>query len=124
MSNERKFDLEERTSKFAEDVIKLSRMLKNLDIVGKNIISQLSRSGMSVGSNYCEADCAESKKDFMHKLAIARKEANESKYWLRLLAVAYPESKEECRTLWKESNELSLIFRKIILNTKANDLQN
>lgn len=121
MTNVKKFDLEERLTTFAERIIRLCKSVKNPDVVTRNIIDQLSRASTSIGSNYCEADCAESRKDFVHKLGIARKEAKETKYWLRLLAMAQSECKNECRDCWKESNEYNLILRKIILNTKANE---
>ena len=67
-------------------------------------------SGTSMGSNYCEADDAESSKDFIHKIGICKKEARETKHWLRMIAVAVPELKEEARVLWQEAKELHLIF--------------
>ena len=82
------------------------------------LIGQLVRAGTSVGSNYCEADCAESKKDFEHKLGICKKEAKESKHWLRMIAKAVPELKDEAKTLWKESNELQLIFISIVKKSR------
>lgn len=61
-----------------------------------------------------EADGAESKKDFRHKMSISKKEAKESRHWLRMIAIACPENKEDCRNLWKEANELTLIFASIV----------
>jgi four helix bundle protein len=74
----------------------------------------LVKAGTSVGANYCEADCAESKKDFEHKLGIRKKESKESKHWLRMISVAVPELKDEARILWQEANELNLIFSSIV----------
>ena len=79
----------------------------------KPLISQLVRSATSVGANYMEANQASSRKDFKNKIRISQKEANESKHWLRMIAVAMPEKKDECLKLWKESHELTLIFAKI-----------
>lgn len=108
-----KYDLEERTAKFGEDIIEFSKIIpKNLITIP--LISQLVRSGTSIGSNYCEADCAESKKDFEHKLGICKKESKESKHWLRMIAKAVPELKDKARKLWKEANELNLIFSSIV----------
>ena len=76
------------------------------------------RSGTSIGANYCEANGADSKKDFSHKISICKKEAKETKYWLRLLAKACPEFADECRLLWQEAQEFTLIFSKIAVNTK------
>jgi len=119
MSNKKKYDLEERTAKFGEDIIEFStKILKN--VITIPLISQLIRAGTSVGSNYCEADCAESRKDFEHKLGICKKEAKESKHWLRMIAKAVPELKDEAKKLWRESNELQLIFISIVKKSRAN----
>ncbi|PIP26641.1 MAG: four helix bundle protein [Candidatus Moranbacteria bacterium CG_4_9_14_3_um_filter_40_7] len=117
--NDKIFKLEERTAVFGEEVIKFVKGVKQ-DNVNKPIISQLVRSTTSVGANYCEADGAESKKDFQHKISICKKECKETKHWLRMLAVTNPESAERCRVLWKEAHELTLIFSKIINNSKIN----
>jgi four helix bundle protein len=71
------------------------------------------RAGTSIGANYCEADDAESEKDFRHKIGLCRKEARETKYWFRMIARAAPKSKQSARPLWKEAKELHLIFCKI-----------
>jgi len=60
-----------------------------------------------------EANQASSKKDFKNKIRISQKEANESKHWLRMIAIADQNNKEKCRKLWKEAHELTLIFAKI-----------
>ena len=78
------------------------------------MISQLIKSSTSVGANYCEADDAESKKDFKHKISICKKEARETKHWLRMIAVAIPELKDGSRKLWQEAKELNLIFNAIV----------
>ena len=111
MSNDKyqKFDLEERTAKFGEDIIEF---VKKIPVTPINLplITQLVKAGTSVGANYCEADCAESKKDFEHKIGISKKESKETKHWLRMISKAVPELKDECRGYWKEANELNLIF--------------
>lgn len=61
-----------------------------------------------------EADEASSKKDFINKICIAKKETKETKYWLRLVAYAIPEAKDTARKLWKEAQELNLIFAAIV----------
>ncbi len=71
-----------------------------------------------MGANYCEADWAETKKDFEHKIGICKKESKETKFWLRMVAKATPKLKEEAKTPWKEANELNLIFSTIIKNSK------
>lgn len=106
------YDLEERTAKFGENVIRFSiRIPKNA--VTLPIIGQLVSSGTSVGANYCEADDAESKKDFKHKIGICKKESRETKHWLRMIIVACPETKAEAMKLWQEAKELNLIFNAI-----------
>ncbi len=108
-----KFDLEERTAKFGEEIIKFTKSISETSI-NKSIKSQITRSGTSVGANYCEADNAESKKDFKHKIGICKKESRETMHWLRMTAIAIPEQKDEARMLWKEAKELNLIFNAII----------
>ena len=106
-----KFDLEERTAKFGENVIKLCRITKK-DMITIPIISQLIRSATSIGANYMEANGASSKKDFRNKIFICKKEAQETKHWLRMLSVGIDEN-DIHRKLWQECHELTLIFNKI-----------
>lgn len=121
MSNdkEQKYDLEERTAKFGENIIELARKITK-DEVTIPIITQLVKAGTSVGANYCEADCAESKKDFEHKIGICKKESKETRFWLRMIAKAVPALKEECRKYWREANELNLIFSAIVNKSRKN----
>lgn len=119
MTNKKKYDLEERTGKFGEEIIDFVSQLPR-NIVTRSLISQLVRAGTSVGANYCEADCAESRKDFEHKLGVCRKESKESKYWLRMVVKALPKFKSSARKLWIEAKELNLIFTAIINKSKAN----
>lgn len=111
-----KYDLEERTAVFGEKIIQLCKEISKTVVVTP-IISQLVRSGTSIGANYCEANGASSKRDFKNKIFICKKESKETKYWLRMLAKAMPDLKEECRELWQEAQELTLIFSKIASNT-------
>jgi four helix bundle protein len=107
------YDLEERTAKFGEDVIIFAKKIrKRTETVP--LISQLVRSGTSVGANYCEADDASTKREFQHKIGICRKEARETKHWLRMIGVAEPDLREEAQVLWKEAKQLHLIFVSII----------
>ncbi|HPN54435.1 MAG TPA: four helix bundle protein [Candidatus Moranbacteria bacterium] len=108
-----KYDLEERTSKFGENTILFCRKIRQ-DTITKPLISQLVRSATSVGANYVEANGASSKKDFKNKIHICKKEAQESKHWFNMLAIAYPESINDAERLQKETQELILIFGKII----------
>ncbi|MCG2697961.1 four helix bundle protein [Candidatus Parcubacteria bacterium] len=113
----KQFDLEERTAKFAEEIIKLVKKIK-VSPVNIKIITQIVGSGGSIGANYCEATEAESKRDFIHKISIAKKEIKETRHWLRLLAKSNPEIINELRVLWQEAQELLLIFSKSIQTTK------
>jgi four helix bundle protein len=113
------FDLEERTAAFEEAVIEFCLGLAGTPVTSP-LIDQLVRAGTSVGANYCEADDAESKKDFRHKIALCRKEARETKYWLRMIAKALATKKNAARQLWKEAHELHLIFARIVRTTDTN----
>ena len=106
------YDLEERTARFGEAIIEFCLGLP-LNPVTPPIITQLVKAGTSVGANYCEADDAESKRDFRQKIAICRKEAKETKYWLRMIAKAVPPKAAEAK-------ELHLIFCAIIRTTDQN----
>lgn len=110
--NRREFDLEERTARFGESIIYFCKRT-NKDRVTNPIVSQLVRSATSIGANYCEANNASSKKDFRNKIFICKKEAQETKYWLRMISTAMVEKKDEARELWKEAQELTMIFQKI-----------
>ena len=117
------YDLEERTAKFGEEIIKFSKKIPS-NTINIPLISQLVRSGTSVGANYCEADDAESRKDFKHKIGICKKESRETKYWLRMVGTSMTDLKEEARKLWQEAKELNLIFNKIIHSTNKNQKNN
>jgi len=106
------FDLEERTAKFGESVILFCREI-NQDSITKPLVSQFIRSGTSIGANYCEANNASSKSDFRNKIYICKKESQETKHWLHMLSIALPDKKEELRKIWKECQELTMIFQKI-----------
>lgn len=113
------YDLKERTALFGEELIEFCRGLP-FDPVTSPVISQLVAAGTSIGANYCEADEAESKRDFRHKVAICRKESQETKYWLRMMAKAAPAQKSSARELWGEAKGLHLIFCAIIRTTDQN----
>jgi len=118
MTNEEKvYDLEERTARFGESVIDFAKTLPR-NLVNNQLIGQIVRSGTSIGANYMEADGAESKKDFRHKIAICKKESKETKHWLRMIERANPNKKGDCKKLWNEAQELTLIFSSILLSRK------
>lgn len=76
------------------------------------------RSAISIGANYCEANEANSKRDFVNKIAIAKKEIKETRYKLRLIAHTLSDTKEKISKLFKESQELNFIFLTVIKNSK------
>ncbi len=88
---------------------------KNLEqtSTSKPLITQLVRSGTSIGANYMEANGASSRRDFRNKIFICKKESQETTYWLQIMASAFPEQKDKLLSLQKESHELTLIFQKI-----------
>jgi four helix bundle protein len=116
-NDKNKYDLEGRTAMFGEKVIEFVKLLPRNEI-NRPLISQVIRSSTSIGANYLEADGAESKKDFQHKIALCKKESKETRHWLRMLAKANPDFKQEMRILWQEAKELSLIFSSIIISSK------
>jgi four helix bundle protein len=110
------FDLEERTAVFGEAVI---RFVKKIPRGPENnrLIDQLVGCGTSVGANYCEANEGLSKKDFHCIIGRCRKEAKETKFFLRLIAASEPSLAPEARTLFREAKELHLIFCAIFRNS-------
>lgn len=111
----RVYDLEERTARFGEAIIDFAKTIPQ-NAVTNRIISQLIGAGTSVGANYLEADDAVSKKEFLKNIGTCRKEARETKHFLRMIVRAVPELKPEARKLWTEARELNLIFSKIWRN--------
>jgi four helix bundle protein len=117
--NNTNYDLEEKFEKLGEKIIILAKKVcKNP--VAFPLINQLVRSGTSVGANYMEANGASSKKDFKNKIHICKKEAKETMHWLRMLAVADENIKDECRILWQETQGYAKMFSKIISTMSDN----
>ncbi len=83
--SKKSYDLEDRTAKFGEDIIILCKNIPRNDI-NSPLVRQIVRSGTSVGANYLEANGASSKKDFRNKIFICKKESQETRHWLRMLA--------------------------------------
>ena len=109
----KQYDLEERTEEFAKTVIGICRKLPK-NTVNMELVSQVVRSAGSVGANYIEANEALSKKDFANRIKICRKEAKESRYWLRLIVSANLEFEKEIGESVQESTELMNIFGAIL----------
>jgi len=113
----KRYDLEERTEKFAKEIITFVKEVPK-SIANNEIVKQLVRSAGSIGANYIEANEALSKKDFLHRIKICRKEAKESRYWLNLIEVA--ERQENRRQqLRVETTELMKIFGAIVVKTEG-----
>ena len=106
------YDLETRTLNFAKNVIQLCRNLKQ-EPSNRVLISQAVRACGSIGANYREANEALSKKDFAHRIKIARKEAKEAYYWLELIEAANPDIDGQVKPLLQESRELRSILSAI-----------
>ena len=112
-----KYGLEERTAKFGENTIRFCKKVPRNPITNP-LINQFIKCETSIGANYCEADDAESKRDFKHKIGICKKESREAKHYTRMIVGAVPELKEEAKNLWQEAKELNLIFNKIYQKVK------
>jgi len=108
----RPMPLQERTARFGEAIIKFAKKIAR-NAVNNPLISQLVRAATSIGANYCEADDAVSGKEFKQKIGTCRKEARETKFFLRMVATAEPNLKPQGRILWQEAKELHLIFSSI-----------
>jgi four helix bundle protein len=108
----RVYDLAERTARFGEAIIDFPKTIPQ-SAVTHRIIAQLVGAATSVGANYAEADDAVSKKEFLKNIGTRRKEARETKHFLRMTVRAAPELKPHARKLWVEAKELHLIFSKI-----------
>jgi len=112
------FNLEERSTKFAIDVVRLCRSLPK-DSINNRLTGQVVGSAGSVGANYREANDALGKKDFIMRMKISRKEAKEVIHWLALIKEANPEFAEETATLKKEATELKNILSSIISKVES-----
>jgi four helix bundle protein len=108
----RKFDLGERTFEFSKRLIKFLKTLPKDPLVQTQVLQAI-RSGTSIGANYREADGAESKRDFVHKIMICKKEAKETLYWLGLIRDGLEIGSAEIEWLINECRELVRIFGKI-----------
>lgn len=110
-------EFEARTTEFAKRIIRLCKELPN-DRINNPLVKQIIRSSGSVGANYREANEALGKKDFVHRLRIARKEAKETEHWLELIGEADPVFKERMKNLFQEVGEIRNIISAIIEKAK------
>ncbi len=109
-------DIRERTFRFGVRIVKMVNRLPRT-VAGFELGHQVIRSGTGIGANVEEADAAESKEDFVHKMKIALKEAQETHFWLRTIIESEMLTDEETKALHKESDELVRIIHTIIKNT-------
>ena len=115
-NGQRKYDLEDRTLKFAKDInAYVNKLPRNISTFENG--KQLVRAGGSVGANYIEANEALSKKDFLMRIKISRKEVKESRYWLQITE-PLKEYQKEKDYLIQESTELMNIFGSILIKCK------
>lgn len=113
LASSKVFDLEERTAKFGESAIRFAKTVPVSDVT-RCLIAQLVRCSTSVGANYCEADEAESGKEFRYRIGVCKRESRESKHQVRMIVAAEPQLKETGRVIWQEAKELTLIFAAIL----------
>lgn len=114
----KKYDLEDRTLKFAKECIDLCKLLIR-DTINIELVGQLIRASGSVGANYREANDSITKKDFYHRIGICRRESKESKYWLELILHSNGKFSEKIELLIDEALQLARIFASI---AKGKDL--
>lgn len=106
-------ELENRTTEFAKRIIRLCKELPK-DRINNSLVSQIVRSAGSVGANYREANESLGKKDFAHRLRIARKEAKETQHWLELIKETNPALEKRMENLFQETQEIRNILSAII----------
>ena len=111
-SGEQPRDLEERTARFGEAVIRSCKKVPR-NSINDRLTGQLTGASTSVGANYAEANEGVSKKDFRYSVSRAKKEAKESRFFLRMIAASEPDLADEARRLYREANELLLILSSI-----------
>lgn len=109
----KQYDLEDRTLEFGKRIISLCKTI-NKDQINRRLCDQCLRSGTSIGANYREANETETRKDFLFRMRISRKESKETIYWLNLITEANPELKNKIEPLLKETTELLKIIASII----------
>ncbi|GAI97253.1 unnamed protein product [marine sediment metagenome] len=105
-------ELEQRTKKFAIQIIRLSSKLPNTP-EGRVVKTQITKAGTSIGANYREANRARSKSDFRNKIKICESEASECQYWLEIIIEMEWLKMEEIKSEFNESSELLALFTSI-----------
>jgi len=125
-NSEFKVELERRTKQFAVELINFIAELPYSKVLSV-LVHQLTKSATSIGANYREANRAESKRDFIHKIGIIEKEASETVYWMELFAesdLLTVDQKNNFKPLHKEAAELLSLFTSISRTSRTNKLTN
>jgi len=115
--NLKRYDLEERTLEFARAILKFAKNSPKT-VSNDEIVKQLIRSAGSTGANYIEANEALSKKDFVMRIKICRKEAKETAYWLKLVETSGESAEKQRQQLIQEATEITKIFGAILEKVK------
>jgi four helix bundle protein len=116
-TNTTKIDIHDRTLQFARNCINFAKTIPQT-VITRPLVNQFIKSSTSIGANCAEANTAQSRFDFIHKLGIAKKEALETKYWLVLLREI--KGSTECEKLETEAREIHNILHSIITKTREN----
>ena len=114
------YDIQERTFVFAVQVVNFCRELIAAHPVTRRLSWQLLDAATSIGANMEEADAGQSKRDFISKTAVARKEARESVYWLRLISATDPRCRSAIPALLEEGKQIAAIISAINRNAERN----
>jgi four helix bundle protein len=114
------FDLCERAFQFSLRVVRLCLALQQIQGVGWLLSKQLFRAGTSIGVNVEEGQAAQSRNDFISKYSIARKEARETRYWLRLLIASKLRDLPEAHLLMNETEQLIKILTASLRKAQSN----
>jgi len=112
-------DITKRSFQFAVRIVKLCRFSEKQNGVPRTLENQLLRAGTSIGANIEEAQAGQSKADFTAKMSIARKEARETLYWLRLLKAAEILEADKLNDITKEADELVCILTSIVKTSQT-----
>jgi len=118
---QRPYDIKERAFLFATEIVDFCRPALPPAMMLRELAKQLLNSGSSIGANLEEADAGQSKPDFRSKIAISRKEARETRFWLRLMVHADPRLQQHASPLIDEARQLIDILTTIKLNSERND---
>jgi four helix bundle protein len=118
MSNPGARDIEDRAFRFSCRMVALAKSLADCGPILRLLAVQALKSGTSIGANLEEARAAQSKPDFIAKCSIARKEAFEVRYWLRLLLASERGWENDAGPLAQEATELAAILTAIVRNAR------